>query len=335
MMKSFTNLTFKVLVLLLCFKEVKAQQNIQFTQYIFNALSVNPAYAGYKEEWFAQMGLRSQWVDVKGAPRTGLLSIDGVTDQVGKRHGVGLQITADALGPQVATSMYANYAFRLRLNQEDTHRISFGFAAGMTQYSLNGAMLSPNSPGDPVLPTGKISNYVPNVHFGVYYANPTWYAGLSMMDLLESNHNVFRWDNTTTAHIRRKPHAYFIAGFLTDLSPGIKLRPSVLWKEDFKGPSSLDLNASFVFAERIWLGAGWRTGVRAFEKKFERVTGNSLSNQNSVSVLAQLYVNRNLRVGYSYDHMLGRISSVMNGSHELTLGVTFGYQQRILSPRFF
>src|SRR5690606_37316609 len=95
---------------------VQAQQNIQFTQYIFNSMSVNPAYAGYKEEWFLQLGLRSQWTGLDGAPQTGLLSVDGLLDPRGhKRHGIGLQVTADALGPQRATSAYANYAFRLQL----------------------------------------------------------------------------------------------------------------------------------------------------------------------------------------------------------------------------
>src|SRR5690606_21870422 len=92
------------LVLVTATKEGAAQQNIQFTQYIFNSMSVNPAYTGYKEEWFAQLGLRSQWVGLDGAPQTGLLSIDGVVDPVNKRHELGMQITADKLGPQAATS---------------------------------------------------------------------------------------------------------------------------------------------------------------------------------------------------------------------------------------
>src|SRR3546814_11784571 len=89
--------------------EIRAQQNVQFTQYIFNSMSVNPAYTGYKEEWFGQLGLRSQWVGLEGAPQTGLLSIDGIVDPVNKRHGLGMQITADKLGPQSATSASANY----------------------------------------------------------------------------------------------------------------------------------------------------------------------------------------------------------------------------------
>jgi type IX secretion system PorP/SprF family membrane protein len=112
------------------------QQNIQFTQYIFNTLSVNPAYAGYKEEWFAQLGLRNQWVSMQGAPQTGQISIDGILDPVAKRQGLGFQITADRLGAQSATSAYANYAYRLRLNEEDTKRLSFGLGAGVTQYTV-------------------------------------------------------------------------------------------------------------------------------------------------------------------------------------------------------
>ncbi|GGC48972.1 membrane protein [Parapedobacter defluvii] len=318
--------------------EAQAQQNIQFTQYIFNSMSVNPAYAGYKEEWFGQLGLRSQWVGLDGAPQTGLLSIDGLADPIHKRHGLGLQVTADKLGPQSATSAYANYAFRLRLNEEDTQRLSFGIGAGVTQYSLDGALLDPVEGGDQVLPAGKISNWVPDIRFGVYYYNPRWYAGVSVMDLLsgDQSNNIFRWDNTTTDNIRRKRHLYFIGGALFDLSKGLKLRPSLLVKEDFKGPTSLDLNAMFIFGDRFWLGAGWRTGVTVFEREYNRVSGNSLSGRNSFSAVTQIYVTNALRIGYSYDHIVSRLSNVQNGSHEITLGITFGSkQQRILSPRFF
>src|SRR5690606_26502764 len=152
----------------------QAQQNIQFTQYIFNSISVNPAYAGYKEEWFAQLALRRQWTGLDGAPQTGQLSIDGVVNPEKKNVGLGLQITADKLGAQAASSVYLNYAYRLRLNLEDTERLSFGIGAGMTQYSLDGTRLEPG-PGDeydPILLNGKISSFVPDVRFGVYYYNP-------------------------------------------------------------------------------------------------------------------------------------------------------------------
>ncbi|MBK1439315.1 type IX secretion system membrane protein PorP/SprF [Parapedobacter sp. ISTM3] len=319
-------------------REAHGQQNIQFTQYIFNSMSVNPAYAGYKEQWFGQLGLRSQWVGLEGAPQTGLLSIDGIVDPIAKRHGVGLQLTADRLGPQSSTSAYANYAFRLRLNEEDTQRLSFGIGAGVTQYSLDGTVLQPIEGSDQVVPAGKISNWIPDLRFGIYYYNPKWYAGVSVMDLLsgDQSNNIFRWDGTTTDNIRRKRHLYFITGALFDLSQGLRLRPSLLVKEDFKGPTSLDVNAMFIFGDRFWLGAGWRTGVAVFEREYNRISGKSLSGRNSISAVTQIYATETLRIGYSYDHIISRLSNVQNGSHEVTLGITFGPKaQRILSPRFF
>ncbi len=318
--------------------ETHAQQNIQFTQYIFNSMSVNPAYTGYKEEWFGQLGLRSQWVGLEGAPQTGLLSIDGVVDPINKRHGLGFQVTADKLGPQAATSAYANYAFRLRLNEEDTQRLSFGIGAGVTQYSLDGAILDPVAGSDQVLPTGKIANWVPDVRFGIYYYNPKWYAGVSVMDLLsgDQSNNIFRWDNTTTDNIRRKRHIYLMGGALFNFGKGLDFRPSLLIKEDFKGPTSLDVNAMFIFGQRFWLGAGWRTGVTVFEREYNRVSGNSLSGRNSFSAITQVYLTNALRIGYSYDHIVSQLSSVQNGSHEITLGITLNRKsERILSPRFF
>lgn len=318
--------------------ETHAQQNIQFTQYIFNSMSVNPAYTGYKEEWFGQLGLRSQWVGLEGAPQTGLLSVDGVLDPTNKRHGLGVQITSDKLGPQAATSAYANYAFRLRLNDEDTQRLSFGIGAGVTQYGLDGAVLDPIEGSDQVLPANKISNWVPDVRFGIYYYNPKWYAGVSVMDLLsgDQSNNIFRWDNTTTDNIRRKRHIYVIGGALFGLGEGLDFRPSILIKEDFKGPTSFDVNAMFIFGKRFWLGGGWRTGITVFERDYKRVSGNSLSGRNSFSAITQIYITPALRVGYSYDHIVSRLSSVQNGSHEVTLGITLNRKaERILSPRFF
>lgn len=304
-----------------------AQQNIQFTQYVFNSMSVNPAYAGYKEELFAQLGLRSQWVDLEGAPQTGLLSLDGLFDLYGaRRHGGGFQIMADQLGPQTATSAYLNYAFRLRLDREDTQRLSFGIGAGITQYSLDGRKITVLDDGDYMLPSGKISNFVPDIRFGIYYHNASWYVGASLMDLLSGSGgtNLFRWDHTTTDRIRRRRHLYFIGGLLMNLSESVKLRPSLLYKDDFSGPPSLDLNIMAVMGERLWLGGGMRTGVSAFRRDYRRFTGERLSGLNSVSFVLQVFATDRLRVGYSYDYMLSRLNGLQNGSHELTLGVTLG-----------
>src|SRR5690606_40072810 len=105
-----------VLLVLLLTSDLTAQQEIHFTQYIFNTLSVNPAYAGYKEQWFAQMALRNQWAGIDGAPKTGQFSIDGIVSPVTRNVGLGLQVTSDKLGPQANNTIYLNYAYRVRLN---------------------------------------------------------------------------------------------------------------------------------------------------------------------------------------------------------------------------
>lgn len=316
-----------------------AQQNIQFTQYIFNSLSVNPAYAGYKEEWFGQVGLRSQWSGWTGAPKTGTISIDGVIDPENRRHGVGLQVAGDQLGAQGATSIYANYALRLQLDRADEHRLSLGVAGGITQYSLDGNKLEYVDDGDGSIPPGKISTWKPDIRLGVYYNNSKWYAGVAIQDLFAGSNSGedFQFNQNSLESLYRKVHGYFIAGALVELDPGLLLRPSVLIKEDFKGPTSLDVNAMFIFNDKFWIGGGYRTRARIFDRKYNEVSVNKLSSTNSLSGIAQFYVNPKLRIGYSYDHMLNRMSGLQNGTHELTLGITFGGQLRkqILSPRYF
>ncbi|WP_407429086.1 PorP/SprF family type IX secretion system membrane protein [Arcticibacter sp.] len=125
--------------------QADAQQNIQFSRYIFNSLSVNPAYAGYKEEWFAQLGLRAQWVGVEGAPQTMTASLDGILDPRDRKMGVGLQLTSDQLGAQSTTTATVNYAYRLQLdavtsalgnNQNGSHEITLGFSFGKVPRSF-------------------------------------------------------------------------------------------------------------------------------------------------------------------------------------------------------
>lgn len=109
---------------------LRAQQHIPLTQHVFNSLAVNPAYTAYKEVFNAQLGLRSQWVSTDGAPKTGLVSLDGVLDPVARRHGVGLLVAADALGAQSATSIFASYALRLQLDGADQQRLALGISGG-------------------------------------------------------------------------------------------------------------------------------------------------------------------------------------------------------------
>lgn len=312
-----------------------AQQNVQFTQYIFNSLSVNPAYAGYKEEWFAQMALRKQWSGIKDAPQTGQVSIDGILDPEKKRMGLGLQLAADKLGPQLSNSAYLNYSYRLQLNSEDTKRLSFGLGAGLTQNTVDASKLSAINGSDQYLPKGGTTDIVPDVRFGAYYYSPKFYMGLSLMDALSSASKVSATsDPNTIQPVKHMRHLYLLSGLLFDLDNQIKLRPSILYKEDFKGPSSVDLNAMLIFNDRFWVGAGYRTGAKLWKKDYQE--GQGVRSVNSISGIVQFYINDNLRLGYSYDYSTSSLREIESGSHEITLGLTIPRKAyRVLSPRFF
>jgi type IX secretion system PorP/SprF family membrane protein len=310
------------------------QQNIQLTQYIFNSLSVNPAYAGYKEVWFAQMALRKQWTGISDAPQTGQVSVDGLIDKYSKKMGIGLQVGADKLGPQAHTSAYVSYAYRLQLDADDTRRLSFGLGAGINQYSLDYSRLTAIDEGDQMATQTESSRMIPDLRIGVYYNAPKWYFGLSMLDLLSNKIRGFTSGGSTADVIVNQRHAYLISGYLFDLNDQIKLRPSLLVKEDFKGPTSVDINSMLILKDRIWLGASYRTGLKLWKKDFEQ--GQTLSVQNSAAAVAQLFITEAFRVGYSYDYSVSRLRSYESGSHEITLGLTLSKKpSKMLTPRFF
>jgi type IX secretion system PorP/SprF family membrane protein len=318
------------------YHSANAQQNIQFTQYMFNSLSVNPAYAGYKEEWFAQMALRNQWVGLDGAPKTGSVSIDGILNPEKKTMGLGLQITADKLGPQTSTSAYLNYAYRLQLDAEDTKRLSFGLGVGMSNYSLDGSILKAVNNSDTQIPTSHFSNFIPDARVGVYYNTAKYYLGLAVTDLFsgDRSNDFFDWNSVTYQNIKRKRNMYIMMGMLSTFTEEIKLRPSILIKEDFRGPTALDLNTMVILKDRFWLGASYHTGINLKGNTYSQ--GQNITSVNSVSFVTQFYVTEQLRVGYSYDYTLSGLKEAESGSHEITVGLTLPSKiLRIISPRFF
>lgn len=323
-------------ILLLFSSRTFAQQNIQFSQYIFNTISVNPAYAGNKDDWYFQMAHRQQWIGMDGAPTTTQISVDGVTDPYTKNMGIGAQFTSDKVGPQSAISLYANYAYRVKLDYADMSRLCLGLAIGLTRYGTD-LPLIPIDLADPTLnlETNK-TNYIPDVRFGIYYYNPKFYIGLSAMDLLSGNDStsVWKYNTDSTNNSIRKIHFYLMGGTLLELSDEIKLRPSFMIREDFRGPTNIDLSALFVFDNRFWIGGSYRTGFQLWKN----YTKNSkpLAISNAVIGMVNFQISERFRIGYSYDFSLNSLSSYQNGTHELTIGwFLAGRSKRVLSPRFF
>lgn len=305
-----------------------AQQGIQFTQYSFTGLTVNPAYAGYKEDWTLNLVSRLQWTGINGAPRTGAISIDGLTDDVYKNVGLGFVVTGDQLGPQTTTSGYFNYAYRLQLDAEDTQRLSFGVGFGVSQYYVDGTKFSASDLTDPNISTGTISKLSPDFRFGIFYNSPHFYVGASALNIMADAN--FK-DNLSV--IREERSYYLTAGYMMPINDNLEWKPSLLVKEDFKGPTNIDLTTNFLLGKVLWLGATYRTGVKTFNKA---ALQTNLSSYDAVAGIIQYYVSDRFRIGYSYDFNMSKLASYSNGTHELSIGISFSRRkERVLSPRYF
>lgn len=312
-----------------------AQQNIQFSQYVFNGLSVNPAYAGYKEDLYLNATYRHQWAGFPGAPRTGGISLDGVTPASEGRVGLGGQVLFDKLGPQESLAFYGSYSYRIPLDAENTRRICFGIGAGVTQYSIDGSALQYMDNDDQAIPTGKTSTWVPDARFGIYYYTSKFYAGVSVMDLfsLYSDASRYSWKGNNYSTIRKTQHMYLTAGTVFPLGEGLQLKPSFLLKEDFKGPTSVDLNVFLLIGEKLWLGGSYRTNVNIWRKtQLQR----DLQEQNAASAMVEFYATPQLRIGYSYDLNVNRMAGYQGGSHEMSIGYLIPSKKFTLqNPRYF
>jgi type IX secretion system PorP/SprF family membrane protein len=307
--------------------KVIAQQTIQFSQYVFNGLAINPAYAGYKEDPTLNLSSRIQWVGINDAPRTTNASFDAAVGN-NKNVGLGLLATLDELGPEKTASIYANYAYRLQLDKLDTKRLSFGIAVGALQYSLDGSKFNATDAGDGSIPAGTVSKLTPDFRFGIYYYSPSVYFGASVFNLLTGKGNAV--DNTGI--VKQVRTFYLTAGTILPLSEYVDIKPSIMIKEDFKGPTNIDLSNYFVLNKLLWLGASYRTGVSAWNKNLQ----STLNEQDAVAAIIQFYINPNFRLGYSFDFTLSKLASYQNGTHELSLCITFpGRKQRVISPRYF
>ncbi|RFZ84272.1 type IX secretion system membrane protein PorP/SprF [Mucilaginibacter terrenus] len=319
--------TYKLLIFLL-FTSVygRAQQTVQFSQYMFNGLVVNPAYAGYKEDWTLNLSNRLQWSGIDGAPKTSTISIDGVLDPETKKAALGFLVTNDRLGPENNSAFYANYAYRLQLNDEDTKRLSFGFGAGLVQYRIDASKFDPIDGGDGSI-TANEKTLMTDFRLGAYYTTPNFYAGGSVLNLFS---NAISGANTQV--INPVAHMYLTTGAMLPLSPTIDLKPSIMFKEDFKGTAGLDITSYVLFDKRFWLGASYNTGVR-FSKP---ANSSGLDKSNTVTAIAQVSISNFLRFGYSFDFSTSALANYQSGTHEVSLSLSFRRKRpKILSPRFF
>ncbi|MFH4968378.1 type IX secretion system membrane protein PorP/SprF [Gaetbulibacter sp. M240] len=286
-----------------------AQQLPQFTQYMYNTISINPAYAGSREA-LSIIGLhRSQWVGFKGGPITQTLSIHSPTRN--DRVGVGLSFIEDDLGPENFTYLYGDFSYAIPAGVDG--KVAFGIKGGFTQYSLDDDFRNYES-FDPTI-YGIENRWTPNVGLGVYWSTNRVYAGLSVPRILNWDRNT---DNAYQALDRLS--YYFTVGGVLDVTEDIKFKPASLLKATNGAPISVDLTANFLFYEKFWFGASYR-----------------MSNETAaIGGIVDLQVSRQLRVGYAYEKPISDIAAYTSGTHEVLVIFEFNFiNSRLRSPRYF
>jgi type IX secretion system PorP/SprF family membrane protein len=306
-----------------------AQQEVQFTQYMFNGLAINPAYAGHKEVFNCQVTYRNQWADADfiGAPRTIAVSVDQGIPK--KKIGLGVHLIKDEIGLQSHTSGFLSFSFRFPVSENTS--LALGIAAGMSQYRLDGSKLTPADNLDMVLPIGNATTIMPDAKFGVYLSNDRYYLGVSAANLF--NNNVGFAGDQKNIITRQQLHGFFTGGLILPLSETIGIYPSFLIKSDFKAPASGDLNLFLMIRNIVWVGGSIRSAVKVLPNNN---FSSDLSGPASAGLSAQLFPSNSFRIGYSYDFNIAG-HQYPTGSHEVGLGFyLYKYRpERMVSPRYY
>lgn len=306
----------KVIVLfilgLLYFTESSAQQDPQYTQYMYNMNVVNPAYSGSRGTLSLGLLGRTQWTSIDGAPKTFTFNAHA---PLGRKVGVGISVIADEIGPAKEQNIYADFSYTLTVSE--TGKLAFGLKGGVTLLDVNLldiVLPQTNSSGDDLF-NENINDAFPNFGAGVYYYTGKFYAGFSVPNILKSTH--LDKDNINTK-AAEEVHYFLTSGYVFDLSSTLKFKPSLMLKGVTGAPLSIDVNANFLLYDRFELGASYRV-------------------DDAVSVLFNFGVTPDFRIGYAYDYTISDYSnSVTGGSHEIILLYDIDFSKKNLkSPRFF
>jgi type IX secretion system PorP/SprF family membrane protein len=310
-MKRITKMIIVSFLLLLC-HSLKAQQDAMYTQYMFNTLAINPAYAGSRNVISATALFRNQWTGIEGAPKTGTFSIDAPI--LNNKIGIGFQLFTDKLGVTQTTGGVLSAAYRIRM---DVGTLSFGIQGNISQYrsNLTDVSLTSLQSYDPAF-ANNINKTLFNFGTGAYYNTDKFYAGLSAQDLMP---NSLSADNSSGSKLSGKQvlHVFLASGYVFPLSEEFKLKPSFLIKGVKGAPIEADLNATLWIKDVIGIGGQYRTSA-------------------DVGALIEIQATPQIRIGYSYDRSTTQLQNFNSGSHEIMLRYEFGFERgKILSPRFF
>lgn len=311
-MKSL-NLKLIIFILANCWVGM-AQQLPQFTQYMYNTISINPAYAGSRETLSAVALHRSQWVGLDGGPTTQTVSVHSPLRN--DRVGVGLSFINDELGYENFSYIYGDFSYTLPMGQKA--KLAFGMKAGFTHYHIDQELLD-----DPTVVNDRffddVSNrWSPNVGLGAYLHTNRWYIGLSAPRILNTDYNNGKNGTIDYVALERISY-YFTGGYVFDLNANTKFKPAVLLKATNGAPLSFDMTANFLFNDKFWLGGSYRINESAA----------------ALGLITDFQVSKKLRIGYAYEYPISEIRTYSSGTHEVLLMFEVFKSKRIKSPRFF
>ena len=285
-----------------------AQQDAQYTQYMYNTININPAYAGSRGV-MSVFGLhRTQWVGLDGAPTTNTFSFN--TPINNSNLGVGFSLVNDRIGPTSDNTISADISYTIPMNE--VYKLSFGVKASGNIFNLDTDKLDPSNPIDPNLQNFN-NEFSPNFGAGVYLHSDKLYLGLSVPNFLQDS----KYNDNEVAVFQERMNFYFIGGYVFDVSPSIKFKPAFLTKMVTGSPLQVDASANFLFFDKFMLGGAYRWDA-------------------AVSALAGFQVTDGLFIGYSYDMETTQLRRYNSGSHEVFLRFElFNKVSKMVSPRFF
>lgn len=287
------------------------QQDKMFTQYLSYPSAINPAYAGSRGATQILGIARRQWVGIEGAPESAALSINSPITFF--NMGVGLTLETDKLGPEKNTEVGADFSYRLQVSNDLF--LNLGLKAGLAHYKVDLMNRNAADSNDPLLQDNIDGDIIPNFGVGAYLYSDRFFAGISVPRLIQTDVEGGELSKSTLD--RGKLHYFLMAGYLMDVNPFLKLKPSMLIKATQGSRISYDVSVMAIFIDRLWLGASYR-------------------NEDSVAAIAQVNITNQLRIGYSYDFAISRLSGRSDGSHEISLSYDIVFNSKKLkSPRYF
>lgn len=290
---------------------MSAQQELMISQYMFNGLVLNPAYAGTHPYWSGSILHRSQWVKFDKAPTSQTLCLDGPV--AGGKVGLGFNLSNDQIGISRQFDVGGNVSTRVSLG---AGFLSAGVRLGVTRYSANLTDAVIWDTQDPVYANNLKGQIIPRLGVGLYYYQRNWFVGASIPSVISSDEAISFYSDGLNSYFRS--HLYLNGGYVFEVSPDLAIKPSVLVKVQGNAPVQADLNCNVLFLKKFWIGAGYRTG-------------------DAMIAMAEWNITNQLRLGYAFDYTLSDIATYSSNSHEVMLGYDFGksVDLKARSPRYF